>query len=362
MLTLAQALESIRDRKEFAVIRDNGLVTINYLFQDNDSFEGLRANLRGIVFDEATGELVSLPFHKFFNVNQVEHTQFHKISHLSATIYEKLDGSMIHFYRHGGNLHSSTRMSRNTPQAKEAMRFVEAKENKAVLDLIHREIDQGRTPIFEYTGPRNQVVVVYPLDRLVYLASRDRKTGLYSFVDGFPIKAVRFNFPFHEIHDRLKGQENFEGYVCWLETGLWVKAKNEWYLERHHAFDALMRPKWKLFAIAFQGLLDDVIAASADRYKPVLRELQTEANRDFIEMCVLVRKTSLEVKEKCKDDDLREARKRFAIYCQKNHPQLFGLLMAEYQGKEITELVHDKLIEKYKLMYPTALYFGLTEE
>src|SRR5690606_20426848 len=91
--------------------------------QDCKRFAWIRRNCRGVTFDDRSGDVVSLPLHKFFNLNQTEETQFHVLRDRRATIYEKLDGSMIHFFKHPvrGELQAATCRSTQTPQAQESL-------------------------------------------------------------------------------------------------------------------------------------------------------------------------------------------------------------------------------------------------
>jgi hypothetical protein len=103
MFTLEEACESIQGRKEFVVKETTDTICFDYVIITDDSFDDpqygwIRRNFRGITFCKNTGKLLSLPFHKCQNVNQNEESQFHLHQHKKASIYEKLDGSMIHFY------------------------------------------------------------------------------------------------------------------------------------------------------------------------------------------------------------------------------------------------------------------------
>lgn len=362
LFALDQALAAVEGRKEFAVVRYDGLVCFNYLFTLDDSFEGIRQNFRGVTFDEQSGDIVSLPFHKFFNVNQTEETQWHKLRHLDATISSKEDGSLIHFFLQRGTLRAATRMSANTPQAAEALAFVERDHH--LLDKIVMEIQCGWTPLFEWCTPHGQIVVEYPRPRLIYLNQRHRVTGQYHFNPFFPDCVQRHTFPFARIMDELADRRDFEGYVCQLSNGLWVKAKCDWYLERHRAVDAMMRPAWRLYEMALDGILDDVIVKAADRYKPSLRKIGTQAATEFLaeqDRVLGIAKAARCITEGA-DLDPRENRKRYALYVQERYRDLMSELMAAYSGKDVDAIVRKRLIEGYQQRYPRKVFADLEEE
>jgi len=360
MLKLSDALVALEGREEFLVKRYDGLVCINYLLQFPGSFDGIRKEFRGITFAEASGEIVSLPLHKFFNVNQTEETQYNKLCHLSGKVYEKLDGSMIHFFVWKGDLRASTRMSCETPQAQQAMNLA---RKLGLVDDIVKDVRRGCTPIFEFVAPHNQIVVEYPQPRLVYLHSRCRATGQYDYYPGYPDSAKRYDFAFADLFDHLD-KEEFEGYVVVLDNGLWVKAKCDWYLERHRAVDALMRPAYRLYEVVFDGLMDDLIAKAPDRHKDKLRDIYTEAQRDLLHETRRVHAVAASIMEVAGVGNPvpEKLRKDYAWFAKTEYPQIFGSLMTAFDQREVQEGIKGRLLEGYKLKYPNRLFADLADE
>lgn len=464
MFTLAQAHEALNGHDEFAVKVYDGKVSFDYVVifpgsfdateeeirnrayllweraggpatgsigfwlqaeADVKRFASIRRNFRGVTFDVASGEMISLPLHKFFNVNQIPETQYDRIKHHDATIYEKMDGTMIHFFLHEGKLQGATCRSTQHPLAGEALAL--AHSQPVVRDLILDSIKMGWTPIFEYVAPHNQVVVSYAQPRLVYLISRERASGKYLYNNCFPDKARRYEFKFGEVFNNLDHSE-FEGYVCHLPHMI-VKAKTPWYNERHRAVDALMRPAYKLYQIVFDGVMDDLIAIATEPYKPALRRIYKEAQRDLLnekrrveaefsevlelskanegltdepnplsgleqEIAVLKEKgdrigaikrvrdfTGLGLSEAKvyvergvwphgfirRDEQELEARRLirtksgFADLVREKYPDDFNLIMALYQGRDPGDGIKERLMEVYRAKYPQKLYAKLDE-
>lgn len=361
MIALSDALASLDGRREFAVKKYQGLVVLNYIIQMPDSFEGIRREFRGITFDETTGEIISLPFHKFFNLNQAEETQWHRVKDMKGVVYEKLDGSMIHFFKHQGQYFASTRMSSETPQAQAAYKLA-----LPILNLIAEEIDNGYTPCFEYVAPSNRIVVAYPKPRLVYLNSRHRQTGTYRFNESFPDKARRFDFSFQDVNSYLNMQDA-EGYVVHLDNGVWLKVKCDWYLERHKAVDALMRPAYHLYQAALADAIDDMTQL-APHFADRLRQIEVEAKTDLLNLAEEVSVTCKRIKDELAQAfgpmDEREYRKQFALRCQQNHRDNFGLLMRAFCGsdEEMREEAKKKLMERYRLTYRDPIYADLADD
>lgn len=411
MFTLTEAMEALQGHEEFAVKHYDGLVCLDYILcfpgtfdytkdevqkrayklwedagrpqsdgrefwlraeQDCQRWAWFRRNFRGVTFDSQTGKIVSLPLHKFFNIGQTDETQFHKLSSCQARIYEKLDGSMIHFFvhPHRNELQAATCRSSQTPQAQEALAL--AGKDRLVSERIHGIIEQGWTPVFEFVAAHNQIVVQYPRPRLVYLISRNRNTGEYCFHQGFPDVAKIYEFPFGEIHSYLD-MEEFEGYVCHLDNGMLVKAKTPWYMERHRAVDSFMRPAYKLYQVVYDGIMDDLIAVAPDRFKTKLTAIYEEAQRDLLAEKLRVE----ELFDKCLDavagnrysvadpkarKENKALRKEFVQYVQQQHTADFSLLMALYVGNDPTDKMKEKLMETYKVKYPGRIFSDLEEE
>lgn len=464
MFSLAEAYEALNGHDEFIAKEHDGVISFDYIVVLHGSFDAaedeirqrayhlwqnagqpegdglhfwlqaeadckrfayLRRQFRGVSFDAKTGEMLSLPLHKFFNVNQIPETQYDQIKHHNATIYEKLDGTMIHFFLHDGKLKASTCRSTFHPLAAEALAL--AKSNKEVEELILDNIHNGYTPVCEFVAPHNQVVVRYHEPRLVYLISRERNSGKYHYDHRFPDKARRYEFEFGQVFNNLDVSE-FEGYVCHLPHMV-VKAKTPWYSERHRAVDALMRPAYKLYQIVFDGVMDDLIAIATEPYKPSLRAIYEEAQRDLLhekkrvetefnellelftfKWCptiepnplVELEKEVAELKAKGqtlqaikrvrdftglglsqskeyvergvwphgfirRDEQELEARRLirqkgdFASHVRASYPDDFNLIMALYQGRDPSDGIKERLMGVYRTKYPQKLYAQLEE-
>ena len=400
MFTLSESYNALRHRDEFAIKQYNGLVCLDYIvcfpgtFDSTEEevvkhanylaelsgvhpdsvrlqaeaevarFAQLRRNFRGVTFDEVSGQIASLPLHKFFNLNQTAETQFHDLQHLDAVIYEKLDGSMIHFFIHPktGDLQAATCRSTETPQAQEALQI--AKSDPVLTKMIEQVIVDGWTPIFEFVAEHNQIVVHYPRRRLVYLVSRNRTTGQYRFHEQFPDKASRFEFRFADIFDYLDKKE-FEGYVCHLSNDMFVKAKTPWYLERHRAVDALMRPAYKLYQVVFDGIMDDLLASSPDRHKPVLQKIYEEAQRDLLNeqrrLQLLFDQIMGDVPLSARKAD-HKFRKFFVEVLKHEAPDDFSELMILYDGGNVQVPIKEKLMESYRVKYPNRVLSEMEAE
>jgi len=102
--TIDDVLPHIKNYEEIVVSENvqGNYVTIRYMistpnlweWNENDALGcAIRRECRGIAFDVKTGEVISRPWHKFFNVNEKPETQFNLINlEEPHIILEKLDG------------------------------------------------------------------------------------------------------------------------------------------------------------------------------------------------------------------------------------------------------------------------------
>ncbi|MEM9097638.1 MAG: RNA ligase [Pseudomonadota bacterium] len=235
---------------------------IDYGFVVDETFSSeVALQCRGLKFDE-DGVIIARPFHKFFNIGEREDPKEMDWTR-PHVVLDKLDGSMIHPARINGELVFMTRAG-VTDHARAALAFA----SERVLKLCDAELNAGRTPIFEFTGPENRVVVLYETPALTLLASREILTGRYLGLADLEALARAFDVPlvqqFGTVDDVTRfvaegrALEGVEGYVVAFEDGHRVKLKAEAYALRHKALSAVHLEKNVLQWITAEAL-DDVL-------------------------------------------------------------------------------------------------------
>lgn len=275
MLNLDQATALVRGRPDFTIkTAPEGYVAVDYVYVAPDTFaDPRRRNLRGTKFCSKTGELLALPFDKFFNVGEKPETQLGSLPwYRPHYVLEKLDGSMIHALVLGDRVRLMTRMGlTDTALACEQL-WGDAVQRWRPL------IEAGLTPVFEWVGPRNPHIIRYPRDQLILTALRDRLTGTYYGYDALQDSGDRLGFQtvrrllqhpgcgelralnFVETI-RARSAPDEEGVVIvWDHADLRVKVKTEAYVRLHRARDGLRFEKDTL-ALVLHHQLDDVLAA-----------------------------------------------------------------------------------------------------
>ncbi len=236
--------------------------TIDYGYQTNDTFDSdMALQCRGLKFD-SNGRIIARPFHKFFNIyeredpTQIDWSRPH-------VIMDKMDGSMVHPAMLNGEMVFMTRMG-VTRHSEAAYAHATA----GVLDLCRAEIAAGRTPMFEYTGPENRIVLAYDAPALTLLASREMVSGAYLSHDALLALGERFGVAvaasfgsvaeIRAFIEESRALPDIEGYVIAFDDGHRLKLKTDGYVLRHRAFAGLHNEKNVLNWVV-EDAVDDVI-------------------------------------------------------------------------------------------------------
>lgn len=164
--------------RSIAYVEHDGLVCLKYskwVFQTG--WSNLAKLCRGRVYEKSTGRLVSLPFDKFFNLNE---TAGYMESDVMAkwgdkdTEHElstKMDGSLIIVSRYRNELLVTTGKSFDNEHIRRARELIRFKAD---------DLQDGHTYLFELIHPETRIVVDYGEEKALYLlAIRNNATGAY---------------------------------------------------------------------------------------------------------------------------------------------------------------------------------------
>jgi RNA ligase len=277
---IEDVLDDLNGYDEIRVIEKDWYTVINYTVAFEDTFKwdsedshasSIRRECRGLIFDTETGNLISRPYHKFFNAGEKEETQLNKINlYEPHVVLEKLDGSMIRPIPTPEGFRLATKAG-ITDVAMNAEVFIADKPHYA--RFIHKCLLMNVTPIFEWVSRKNRIVIDYPTDDLILTGMRYNSTGLYVGYKAMEQYANAWNIPVVKAVDGLAVQnielfvkqvrewDDGEGVVLRFDNGHMVKVKADDYVLRHKSKDAINQEKNVL-----QTILDD----SVDDLVPLL--------------------------------------------------------------------------------------------
>lgn len=316
---------------------------------------------RGIMFEvDEFGNairLASLPMCKFFNRFENPSTMDIDLTDVD-NIEVKSDGSLISTYYHnvgdGYVLQLKTKGSLFSDQAVAAMKWLETQpEMYNYLDALTARY---ATVNLEWTSPENRIVLGYQEPRLILLNVRDNSTGEYfdmshamSWIKSFMSEPVDLKgLSKQEFIEQIPDmQEDIEGFVVKMKSGLWMKIKTKKYLALHKCKDSINNPRRLFEAIVNEGV-DDIRSIFHEDVWLMnqIDEMQKKVDHIFNHMVKVV--------EDFYEENKHLDRKDYAIKGQTDIESLyFGLAMNKYLGRSID--YKDFMISKFK-------NFGIKDE
>jgi T4 RnlA family RNA ligase len=224
--------------------------------------------LRGLTYlhNEDGSKSRYIMLHKFFNLNQVESTQYEVVKDLLVSqSQDKRDGSMVRILKIGGQLVAKTKMDFTNDQCQMAMYCV---KNQKLENFIEESLEQGLAAIWEYTAFNNQIVLNYGQPELRLLQLRDEKTGEYFDIYNHPL-VKKHNTPctdqvevlaLHEYMEKAKTLEGIEGWIITLNNGQMLKIKTDWYFRLHGLLSENLVRENKILEMILTETLDDALA------------------------------------------------------------------------------------------------------
>lgn len=290
---------------------------------------------RGITFSAHSGNVLSRPLHKFFNIGERETTQAHKLDWSKVTrVMDKRDGSMIHpVFVDQSTIKFKSKKVLDSEVAVEAEKYALA--NEKYMDFCFSVLAiHNATPIFEWTSPGQRIVLGYGEPELKLLHIRNNDDGYYWPLDdlreasewfGIPLvdEVTEFN-SFEEMLAAAETREEIEGWVIQFEDGEMVKVKTDWYMARHRAF-TFFRER-DIVKLIMDEQIDDVKAMFVK--DGINIDVIEEIERRFaLDMQYIIVKT-----ERIHDENKHLPAKDVAAKFKGD--LYFGLIMAKYNKKE----------------------------
>jgi RNA ligase len=375
--TIQDVLDDINGYDEIRVIEKDWYTVINYAVALEDTFQwdpedphasSIRRECRGLIFDTATGKLLSRPYQKFFNAGEKEETQLDKINlYEPHVVLEKLDGSMIRPIPTPEGFILATKAG-ITDIAEQAEEFIADKPE--YTKFIHSSIACGLTPIFEWCSRKNRIVIDYPQDQLILTAVRDKLTGTYLPYPIIVETGKNYNIPVVQAIDGLAVQnielfvkqvrewDDGEGVVVRFDTGHMIKVKADDYVLRHKSKDAISQEKNVL-----QTILDD----SVDDLVPLLTPEDGERIQRFQNaFWASVEDVSYEMAQKfLSGNTVYPDKKDFAVeFVQKkveptHAPVMYGMKNGKGSRGILVEMIEKSLSSQSKIDSARWMWGGL---
>jgi RNA ligase len=230
---------------------------------------------RGVILDPDNRRVVATPFPKFFNVGE----RMDAIPDLPFETFEKLDGSLIILFHHGGVWRTATKGSLGSDQAKWAAGWIASHDLSALTP--------GTTYLAEAIYPENRIVVQYGYAGLVLLGAY-RDDGAEVTFDELAELGERLDWRVARRHSFTAVSELLalakdlpateEGFVLRFSNGLRLKVKGDEYCRIHRMVS-------RLTPLAMWEAMQ-----AGDDLEALRRQLPEEFWSDFDQITVVLQK------------------------------------------------------------------------
>jgi len=278
---------------------------------------------------------VSLPFEKFFNLNENPMTMNLDLGAVDF-VHDKRDGSLISTYLHDDEVKLKSKTSISSDQALDAMRTMH--EDVYLHGVLSSLAKSGYTVSMEYTAPDNRIVLPYDERELKILGVRCNHNGeyvdyadLYSEFPNYMVDDHTDKFDYgntEELILSIYDETGIEGYVVGLQNGQRFKVKTAEYLSLHRAKDSINSNK-RLFEVALNDATDDLrtLFVHDDQALARIEEMEKIVGTAYNG---LVKKV-----EEFHAENSGLSRKDYAILGQQCMNKFeFGLAMSKYTGRD----------------------------
>lgn len=329
---------NVRFREE--IVNGRSVTIVCYMVADDKLWsQELGVETRGVCFDTATGALLSLPFEKFFNLNEKVATQYHTVraqmSHETNYVCEKVDGSMITPALIDGEVHLKTKKSFSSDVAK----LAQAAAPRNVIEMCRWALQHRLTPIFEFSSPDSKIVIDYgAAPKFKLLAIRDMFTGRYLDMSVVEYHANNFGIEsakYYESHDLehlvedSANAEGIEGWVIYVGDQQRVKIKTKWYLDRHRMLDIRERD---VARFVLEDVLDDLIPSmiEGEADMDAIRRIESKISSDLSHLRARI-DTAAAIAKTYEDGTVR------AKWINENHRDISPFVFQQSRDQEVSD-------------------------
>lgn len=291
-------------------------------------------NLRGICFIDE--KIVALPFPKFFNLNENKFSEFPFSEWKVKNIFEKIDGSLISLIKVNGKYYCKSMKSIESDVSKEAQQFFDKPENLNLRLHAMKKIEDGFSPMYEYTSQSCRIVLDYGEPKMTYLGCRNKVTGEIILplkgLDDILVPIPRI-FTSSEIQRYLE-QKGVEGVVVTLEDGTMFKMKSEEYFEIHKIISDF----------SVKNMLEKILNKQTDDIVPILKKYGMEDKiKQLIELEDIFYNTGFDIQCSCyktyvKVKDL--GRKEAAEIVLQENKKYSSIIFKMLDNKDVSILIN----------------------
>ncbi len=326
---------------EFKMSDHGTHVTIDYQVQTENTFRHpIARECRGIKF-WPDGKIAFRPFHKFFNRGErvdLEEAYYND----NYRMFEKLDGSLIHFMKVNGEVRAMTKAGITDVSIlceSELDKMVDNREHFLRMVDYYLEV-HGVCLMFEYTSPRNRIVIKYDRPQLTLIGARNLYDGEYQrlephYTEHLGVERVKeYTGSINDAKDWV----NREGLVLVWGNGYRLKLKADDYVLKHRTKDAMQFEK-NVIELSLSDAVDDMAGALDHDDFVKLREYADNVIQDVKSYASFITTVAQEAKA---EYETRKEQAAFILDIVKKSRT--GLVFKVLDGHDPVELVTDYVI------------------
>lgn len=295
-------------------------------FNPDDPLLPILAECRGLIYNHK-GELISRPYHKFFNLNEKSFTMIDSINFKvkSPLIMEKLDGSMIRaipFDNDNGFVFATKAGITDVSREVDHWLNNECENKSEYVKYIRSSFLNELTMIFEWVSPKNRIVVKYDKPNLLLTGIRDNKNGGYLsrlYINRhesiIPWCKLYLTADYHDFITNLKTRisndgEMHEGVVLRFNDGHMLKCKTQEYIDLHRVMSNATSEKF-VSKLILEDKLDDVVPIIPADVRSAMTAYQSSIHSNLQKSSKSFVETYLNIVDELGED---VDRKTFAIH------------------------------------------------
>ncbi|WP_164462271.1 RNA ligase [Bacillus sp. FJAT-42376] len=301
---------------------------------------------RGLIIDEASGEVLARPFPKFFNHGEMPELESEIPFSETPEFTVKQDGSLGICYRVNDKLYWATRGSFESEQAKAAQQIWDRQ-------YAHVQVPHEITLLVEIIHPATRVVVDYNgMSDLIIIGAINRFTG--------------HDYPYNELQELGKAlgmqvteqikltveeaiklketiDHNSEGWVLRWPNGMRLKIKGSSYLDIHKIAyglsDKLKTEYWS------QGKMDELILKMPEEFRTEIERFTSTLDQNLNDLSKMITDHYSNASVNSSD------RKSFAMYVNQHVPNELKYLVFKKADAKLHEEILKEHIYKHYLQY-----------
>jgi len=373
--------------------KNGDLVILSYSQIDSPKTNPIVRMCRGLVLEMNTWDIVSYPFYRFYNFEEVPEERL-KFNWKKAMATEKIDGSLLEVFNYKGEWLISTRSMIGGENAVNALgTTVNDIFDMAISPMTRKEFFERLIPnisyIFEIVSPFNQIVTQWDAAHLYLIGGRSKTFNEeeYTFIDLYDlfdsamkniVRIPKVISLYDKESDDFVGFEKMkmlaetgnsqdEGFVVVDFDSLdkttnsfpRVKVKNSAYVALHHLRGSLENgaPQYERILTLIYNKEDAEVLSNLPHMKPYFDEVKEKFNKFLEEFNSDLKLIEAELNDPQKFIDHPELKKDFAMKIKDSkYKNLFFFMlksctktfneMVDYQISKSVD-VFDKLWDSY---------------